>query len=153
LAEEACDVGIITDLATRLTANITTEAVDSGVELLQDNCLRLNFTNLFDNGPLDKFAYDSQSLLDDLDVDLLTDDLFLLDKDLLIRAAVEVRGTKEAVEVGQGAQAIEVVEAGVPSGVGDGRNVTLGVNGGANSSGTEGEDGDELENGGDHDDK
>lgn len=54
---------------------------------------------------------DSELLLEDKGIDLLASkDLFLVDKDLVVKLAIEVVDTKEAVEVVQRLQIAEVVE-------------------------------------------
>jgi hypothetical protein len=102
VAEVRGDAGIVSDAATREVSEVTAEAMQAGVELLEDHSLGLYFTDLLSNDALGHLLEDKEALLDDLYALGVADELLLLDN--LNRAFAEVA----VVEV---VRAIEVIES------------------------------------------
>lgn len=96
------DVAVEANLVTRETPQVTAEATEVGVELLEDDSLGLNFTDLFGDNSLRHLLEDDKSLLDDLNTLHTANNLmFLLDNNLFEAGAVEVVDTVEVIEVVQ----------------------------------------------------
>ncbi len=97
------DVGVVADLVARLAAEITAEVSQAGVELLEDDGLRLNLADLLGDDPGSRMSHefpwceigagdylplghlleDDETLLDDLDLLGVAHNLLLLDDNLL----------------------------------------------------------------------
>lgn len=127
----ADNVGVVANLVARVAAEVTTEVSQAGVELLEDDGLRLNLADLLGDDPGSKISCelawcsnvgevclplshlleDDETLLDDLDLLSAADNLLLLNDNLLERGeVVKVVRAVEVIEVVQGGDSTPVVE-------------------------------------------
>jgi len=99
-AEVAGDVLVVADLMAGGATQVVAEVTKTGMELLEDDSLRLNFTNLLSDDTLGHLLQYKQTLLDDLD-SLSVANYLLSRLDLLreVGGAIEVIDTIEVVEV------------------------------------------------------
>jgi len=75
------------------------EATKTAMELLEDNGLSLNFTDLFSDDPLGHLLKYNKTLLYDFNLLRVTDKLFFIDDGLAeVLRAVEIANTVEVVE-------------------------------------------------------
>jgi len=118
----ASDGGVISRCVSRGTAQVGREVTRRGDELVEDNRLGLNFTNLFSDNLLGHLLEDEETLLDNLDALGVADEFFmLLDNSLLGDSGDRAREVVRAVEV------IESVERGNAVPVAEGLFVATGV--------------------------
>jgi hypothetical protein len=111
LTEVLDDVAIIANLVVGMAAQVTAEAVEARVPLLEDNGLSFDLADLLSDDPLGHLLQDNQALLDDFNALSMADKfMLLLDNDLAEVRAIEVINTIEVVEVVQGSMATPVVE-------------------------------------------
>jgi len=72
------EAGIVTDTTTREVPEVAAEAVQAGVELLEDDGLGLDLANLLGDDALGHLLEDEETLLDDDNALGVADDLLLL---------------------------------------------------------------------------
>lgn len=113
LAPVTSNALIEADTVTTDAAEVTVEASNAAVPLLEDNDLGLDVADGFGDDFLREFLEDNQSLLNDVDVVGAADEVTLANDDLLGVTPVKVVNTVEAVEVVQGGETSPVVEAGM----------------------------------------
>jgi len=78
VAEVRGEAGIVTDTTTREVPEVAAEAVQAGVELLEDDGLGLDLANLLGDDALGHLLEDEETLLDDDNALGVADDLLLL---------------------------------------------------------------------------
>jgi len=100
VAEVAGDVLVVADMMTGGATQVVAEVTKTGMELLEDDSLCLNFTNLLSDDTLGHLLEYKQTLLDDLD-SLSVANYLLSGLDLLgeVDGAIKVISTIEVVEV------------------------------------------------------
>jgi hypothetical protein len=102
VAKVAGDTLVEADIMPRGAAQVMAEVTKTGMELLEDDGLGLNFTNLLRNDTLGHLLEHNQALLDNFNSFSMANHLLLLDDLLDDVRAVEVIGTVEVVEVIKG---------------------------------------------------
>lgn len=104
------DIAIITRSAARLVAEVLAKVLVATEELFVDNDLGLEITNLFDEDALGVLQDDGELLLDDADVNPVTDSSLLYD-DLLVETTDKVAVSIEIVKIAGLLSPAVVVEA------------------------------------------
>lgn len=107
------NVGVISDVAAREAPEVAAESVQARVELLEDDGLGLDFTDLLGDDALGHLLEDEETLLNDLDALGVADDFLLLhdlDGAFAEVAVVVVVGAVEVVETTEGADSTVVIE-------------------------------------------
>jgi len=108
--EVADNVVVIANLVAGEAPQVTAEAVETRMPLLEHDGLGFNFADLLGDDPLGHLLKDDKLLLDDFDALRVADDLmFLLDNLFEVRA-IEVVCAIEVIKVGQRSVASPVVE-------------------------------------------
>jgi len=113
LVVERGNVRVVADTTAGVTAQVATEAVQAGVELLEDDGLALDLADLLSDDPLSHFLEDEETLLNDHDRLGMANKLLLFDNGDLARAeagVVEVSITVKVIERAHGAEATPVIK-------------------------------------------
>lgn len=112
----ASDAAVVADLVAGLARQITAEASEARVELLEDDCLGLDLADLLSDDPLGHLLEDNEALLDDLNLFGVADNVLLLLDHLGGVGVDEVAGAVEVVKVAHGRETTPVVERGARAG-------------------------------------
>jgi len=108
--EMARNVAVVANLVSRGASQVVTEATKAAVELLKDDCLSLDFADLFSDDPLGHLLQDDKALLDDLDLFRVADYLIFMNNSLAEVGTVEVVRAVEVVEVVERSMSAPVVK-------------------------------------------
>jgi len=112
VVEVTRNIAIIANLVVAEMPQIAAESVEARVPLLEDNRLSLDLTDLLGYYPLGHLLENEKTLLDDLDLLGVANDLVVVDDGLRIRRTIKVVVTIEVIEAGHGADTTPVVERG-----------------------------------------
>lgn len=99
LVVERGDVRVVADTTAGVAAQVAAEAVQAGVELLENDGLALDLADLLSDNALGHLLENEETLLDDFDRLRAANELLLLDNGDLTRAEVAVVEIAVAVEV------------------------------------------------------
>jgi len=107
----AGDTAVEANVVARGAAQVTAEGTEAGVELLEDDGLGLNLTDLLGYDPLGHLLENEEALLDDHNRLAVADDfLLILDNSLAGEMANEVVRAVEVVESIEGGDSTVVIE-------------------------------------------
>jgi len=101
---------VVTNLVTRDVEQVGGEVARRSNELLKDNSLSLNFTNLLSDDLLGHLLEDEETLLDNLDALGVADNFLFVNNNLLGDDTREVVGAVKVVKAVEGRDSTPVVE-------------------------------------------